>query len=148
KSVEVPSKSQNPSFPEAHPTAPGGMSQAALRAELLAKHNYLDLEIEEMNWPQMIDAVATGRRQRELEAEAKAEADAAQAEIEAHAATLLVLDPDTRDYLFDGHAGAGPSGSDRWMNCTESLGLSRKFLETLTPNQQVSFSKANLAARE
>lgn len=150
KKAEAPETESagHPLYPGAHPTAPGGMSQKALRNELLVKHNYLDIEVDEMSWPDMIDAVATGRRQRELEAEAAREAEAEQERIKAQAATLLVLDPDTRDYRFDGHAGAGPSGSERWMNCTESLGMSRQFLETLTPNQQLAFSKANIAARE
>lgn len=52
------------------------------------------------------------------------------------------------DYLFDGHAGAGPSGAERWMNCTASLAASRAFLETLTPNQQKQFARANEAARQ
>lgn len=63
-------------------------------------------------------------------------------------AALFIGMPTTRDYIFDGHAGAGPSGSSRWMNCTASLGASRAFLETLTPNQQIEFAKGSGAARQ
>lgn len=56
--------------------------------------------------------------------------------------------PETLDFRFDGHAGAGPSGAERWMNCTASLGAVREFLETLTPNQQHEFAGANTAARQ
>lgn len=56
--------------------------------------------------------------------------------------------PGIKDYVFDGHAGAGPSASSRWMQCTMSLSASRAFLETLTPTQQQAFSGANLAARQ
>lgn len=62
--------------------------------------------------------------------------------------SLLIKSPDTLDYIFAGHSGAGPSGAERWMNCTKSLGLSRKFLETLTPNQQAEFANSNAAARQ
>lgn len=61
---------------------------------------------------------------------------------------MFVGSPDTKDYTFDGHAGAGPSGAERWMNCTASLEASREFLETLTSNQQEQFAKANVAARQ
>lgn len=56
--------------------------------------------------------------------------------------------PGVKDYLFNGHAGAGPSGAERWMNCTMSLSASRKFLETLTPNQQALWGQGNTAARQ
>lgn len=136
--------SANPAYPTAHPTAPGGMSQPALRKELITKHGYVEFEVDEMNWPEMITAVSDGRRARELEAEAKAKADAEEAAIP----NLLWLEPDTRNYMFDGHWGAGPSASERWMHCTESLDMSRKFLETLTPRQQRGFASANIAARQ
>lgn len=77
-------------------------------------------------------------------------ARAARAEQDA-ANSLLVKDPagiGSLDYIFNGHMGAGPSGAERWMNCTASLGASRRFLETLTPNQQREFSQANEAARQ
>jgi hypothetical protein len=61
---------------------------------------------------------------------------------------LFIGMPGTKDYIFDGHAGAGPSGAERWMVCTASLGASRQFLETLTANQQVEFAKASMAARQ
>lgn len=61
---------------------------------------------------------------------------------------LFIGLPQVRDYIFDGHAGAGPSGAERWMNCTSSLGAVREFLETLSPNQQVQFASANTAARQ
>ncbi len=56
--------------------------------------------------------------------------------------------PNSLDFRFDGHAGAGPSGAERWMNCTASLGAVRKFLETLTPNQQRDFAGGSEAARQ
>lgn len=61
---------------------------------------------------------------------------------------LLITDPTTYDYIFDGHSGAGPSGAERWMNCTASLQASREFLETLTPTQQQVFARAGEAARQ
>jgi hypothetical protein len=61
---------------------------------------------------------------------------------------LLIKDPHTLDYVFNGHAGAGPSASERWLSCTASLGASREFLETLTPNQQETFARSNEAARQ
>lgn len=61
---------------------------------------------------------------------------------------LFIGNPTNKDYIFDGHAGAGPSASERWLTCTASLAASRAFLETLSPNQQVQFAKANLAARQ
>lgn len=63
-------------------------------------------------------------------------------------APLFIGMPDTLDFIFDGHAGAGPSGAERWMNCTSSLGAARAFLETLSPNQQVQFAKSGDAARQ
>lgn len=62
--------------------------------------------------------------------------------------TLFIGDPLTYDYIFDGHAGAGPSGAERWMNCTASLQASREFLETLTPAQAAEFARAGGAARQ
>lgn len=79
---------------------------------------------------------------------AEAKAEHAEVEREERQRSLLKILPDVLDYIFDGHMGAGPSGSHRWMTCTASLGASRKFLETLTPNQQVEFAKSNLAARQ
>lgn len=61
---------------------------------------------------------------------------------------LFIGMPDTMDYIFDGHAGAGPSGAERWMTCTGSLEMGRRFLETLSPNQQSQFSVASVAARQ
>jgi len=61
---------------------------------------------------------------------------------------LLVKIPGVKDYIFNGHMGAGPSASERWINCTGSLELSRKFLETLSPEQQAEFSRSNTAARQ
>lgn len=132
-------KSKNPDYPDAHPTAPGGMSKKALRAELVSKHNYLDAEVGDdmMTWPELIEAVVAGRLEREAEARELVENP-----------PLLIKSPDTLDYTFAGHAGAGPSGAERWMNCTKSLGLSRKFLETLTPAQAETFAHANPAARQ
>lgn len=69
-------------------------------------------------------------------------------DIEESGGSLFIGMPTTRDYIFDGHAGAGPSGSSRWISCTASLGASRAFLETLTPNQMEAFAKGSTAARQ
>lgn len=49
----------------AHPTAPGGMSEAALRVELAERHGVTMDESRGMTWPEKIDAVAAGRRREE-----------------------------------------------------------------------------------
>lgn len=227
-------------YPQADPTAPGGMSKANLRIELAERHGVPMEESREMSWPDLIQAVIDGRLGREAEikdeqavamavevmfpddddddefadyeapeVEHHADgsehdpieclhnehgglfADTLDAEIEEsmkdpeYAAAFVgepegddtddeVFDPEAlfaeilaaraeetaanppiflgipgiKDYVFDGHAGAGPSASERWMTCTMSLSASRKFLETLSPNQQRTFSGANLAARQ
>lgn len=63
-------------------------------------------------------------------------------------APLFLGMPDTKDYVFDGHTGTGPSQAERWMHCTASLAAARAFLETLTPNQQIEFAKSGTAARQ
>lgn len=159
--------SENPEFPDAHPTAPGGMSQQALVNELTRKHGWDYDAAMALSWPDKIDCVIDERRTREQEAR---EEQIEQAVIDGHVVirddvdeilaeiaeaqgqpidtALFQGSPTTRDYIFDGHAGAGPSGAERWMTCTESLGASRRFLETLTPNQQAEFAKGSGAARQ
>jgi hypothetical protein len=198
----------------AHPTAPGGMSQAALVKELIQKHGWPKTLTTPLTWPQMIEAVIQERADREAEAnisnpapghyeqaekamdrlfeehegepwgqveealvdagldpmddrmfldrasdtddadldpaELMAELSSIRDEQEEHEAAhaLFVPERGTRNYLFDGHAGAGPSASERWMSCTASLGASREFLETLTPNQQREFANSGEAARQ
>lgn len=61
---------------------------------------------------------------------------------------LFVGMPTTKDYIFDGHMGASPSGAERWLTCTASLAASRAFLETLTPNQQAQLASGGVAARQ
>lgn len=61
---------------------------------------------------------------------------------------LLITNAKHNDYLFAGHAGAGPSSAHRWMGCTGSLELSKMFLETLTEEQQGQFALASTAARQ
>lgn len=61
---------------------------------------------------------------------------------------LFVGMPGTYDYRFDGHAGASPSGAERWMNCTGSLSLSRAFIEGLTDRQRTEFARGSSAARQ
>lgn len=61
---------------------------------------------------------------------------------------LFIADPDTYDFVFDGHAGASPSGAERWMSCTSSLRMTREFLETLTPNQLRQYASGSSAARQ
>lgn len=195
-------KSENPEYPDAHPTAPGGMSEKALVAELVG-YDWDETDAKALSWPEKIDSVIAHRQERELrekveagmtyaeadEDEAKsapcpkhergytglgrcllcaqgvpadpdeddidpeeffAEVEEVQANPLAHPInTRLFLGmPDTRDYIFDSHAGAGPSGAERWMTCTESLGASRRFLETLSPNQQEVFATGGTAARQ
>lgn len=62
--------------------------------------------------------------------------------------SLFIGMPDTKDYVFDGHTGTGPSQAERWMHCTASLAAARAFLETLTLNQQTEFAKSSMAARQ
>lgn len=57
-------------------------------------------------------------------------------------------DPECNDFVFNGHAGAGPSGAHRWMSCTASLRATREFLETLSPRQQKDFARSGSAARQ
>jgi len=130
--------SQNPEFPAAPATAPGGMSQKALVAELVGKHGYTKAMATAMKWPEQIEAVITERREREMRERINA----------SQPAPMFIGMPDSMDFVFDGHAGAGPSGAERWMNCTASLQAAREFLETLTPNQQAQFAGANMAARQ
>jgi hypothetical protein len=240
-------KSANPAYPDADPTAPGGMSRAALRVELAEKHGVSMEESASIKWPVLIDMVVQGRLDREREAktgsaiedydhadyygapdldaddmfpseddaldedevpdhakdcawilhdeectcgademlaeydetesvgfdgphpdDAVAEPEAAEdddteifdpetlfaeivAEQEAERAAnppIFLPIPGIKDYVYDGHAGAGPSASERWMTCTMSLSASKAFLETLSPNQLLSFAGANLAARQ
>lgn len=129
--------SDNPDFPDAPATAPGGMAKAALREELRNKHGYGVAALADMSWPEMITATIEARKEREAEAKHVRENP-----------PLFIGMPDTKDFGFDGHAGASPSGAERWMNCTASLEAARAFLETLTPNQQAQFASANTAARQ
>lgn len=62
--------------------------------------------------------------------------------------SLFLGMPGVSDYSFAGHMGTGPSGADRWMNCTASLEMSKKFLLGLSQNQQAEFANANVAARQ
>lgn len=197
--------SKNPAYPDAHPTAPGGMSEKALIAELVEKHGWMEADAKALKWPQKIEQVIEERRAREAEQRCEphetincATCNGAEAEFEESLADapdpsmfgtddeplddglpdpedpealmaalrtareadeaaqptqrgLLIKDPSgegTLDYIFDGHMGAGPSASERWMHCTASLGASRAFLETLTPRQQETFAIANLSARQ
>lgn len=188
-------KSKNPTYPDAHPTAPGGMSRPALVEEMVIKHGWDQAEATALKWPEQIKAVVQGRLAREAEQREQimAEHDGEPiGEVETARATPVFADergpegyepgdlvdvihgrtepaepvaevtdlnerqpqpmflgmPDTLDFIFDGHAGAGPSGAERWMNCTASLGAARSFLETLTPNQQEEFARGSDAARQ
>lgn len=136
--------SQNPEFPDAHPTAPGGMSKPALRKELIEKHGYTKPVAMLWTWPELIDKVAEERRNREREAEEFA--TEILGPVDGQGNTMFIGMPDSKDFIFDGHAGAGPSGAERWMNCTASLAAAREFLETLSPNQQAEFAKGSSAA--
>jgi hypothetical protein len=145
--------SENPGHPDAHPTAPGGMSQKALVKELVERHGWDKAEAKAMRWPDQIDAVVQGRldedRQRDAEHDIDPDAlfaEMTEAQAEVAGESLFIGMPKTRDFIFDNHAGAGPSGAERWMHCTESLGAARRFLETLSPNQQAEFAKGSTAA--
>lgn len=109
---------------------PGIMSQPELKAELLT-YGYDELAIKRMSWPQMIDVV---KEERSLA-------------VPPPPAVFLGM-PDTLDYIFDGHAGASPSGAERWMRCTQSLGMSRAFLETLSPNQLDAMAAGSSVSRQ
>jgi hypothetical protein len=152
----------------AHPTAPGGMSEKALVAELVEKHGFDRGALSSTSWPEKIDLVIQERRNREteqaavcplgLEGHYLCDCPPAEAvefvegvdfnEVALPPAPLFLPDPHTKDFVFDGHAGTGPSGAERWMNCTASLAATRAFLETLTPNQQVGFASGSTAARQ
>lgn len=138
-------------YPNAHPTAPGGMSQQALADELRDKHGWSNADLgvfagqgkTKWNlraWSNMIEAVCKERLNREKEQKMN--------EPDKQPLVLFIGMPDTLDYIFDGHAGASPSGAERWMHCTASLGASREFLETLSPNQQRQFAEGSQAARQ
>lgn len=126
-------KSKNPAHIGASPSEPGGMSQKALKQELDDRGVAYNSRI---SWPDLIKAVADSRLQVEREAEAAGEE------------LMFIRDPHSYDFRFDGHAGAGPSGAERWMNCTASLEATRAFLETLSPNQKTEFAKSSTAARQ
>lgn len=145
----------------APPTSPGGMKQAALAEELIERHGYTPEQMDEFReftatgrrkktwrldaWGDMVEIVAQERRNRELEADLES---ASEPPTYVEPGSLLIKDPDTYDYIFNGHAGAGPSASERWMSCTASLAASRKFLETLTVNQQKEFAVSSQAAQQ
>lgn len=159
----MPKKSKNPAYPDADPTAPGGMSQKALAEELVFKHGWSEESIARFRdgkkfkldmWTEMIEAVIEARKKDEaLTASIKkaAEFNATYAGGPNKIRDMMPLFigmPDSKDYIFDGHSGASPSGAERWMTCTASLAASRAFLETLTPNQQAEFAKSGTAARQ
>jgi hypothetical protein len=119
---------------------PGGMKQDELRAELIEQFDFDPDDVAKMKWIDLINEVGHQRHTREVYEQV--------AEEIVEDAPLFLGMPDTKDYVFDGHLGAGPSGAERWMTCTASLAASRAFLETLTPNQQAEFAKSNIAARQ
>lgn len=148
-------------YPDADPTAPGGMSQDELIAEMYTYHGWDIDKAASLRWPEQIDAVIQGRLEREREAggvpftrDKKEEAmsdvydEFVEAAEEKDSTALFIGMPGTFDYIFDGHSGASPSGAERWMNCTASLSAVRRFLETLTPNQQAEFARSSTAARQ
>lgn len=160
-------KSKNPAYPDAHPTAPGGMSEKALVKELVEEHGWDVADAKSYSWPQKIEAVIEHRRLAEGDAspsipdadddllaelddllDEPVEAVSADEVALPEGAPLFIGMPTTKDYIFDGHMGASPSGAERWMTCTASLGATRAFLETLTPNQQVALASGGIAARQ
>jgi hypothetical protein len=151
----------------ADPTAPGGMSEAALAEELMVEYGWAREEVDLLSWPEKIDMVVRSRADTDDEddeddedtdpmmmdgaAEAMqelAEVGSGEGAFDPAPSPLFIGMPDSKDYIFDNHRGAGPSGAERWMACTASLGASRAFLETLTPNQQAQFASGSTAARQ
>lgn len=108
--------------------APGIMPKAALIEELVDEHGYDIRKIDALSWPELINAVKENREMKNP--------------------PLFIGMPYSNDYIFDGHAGASPSGAERWMTCTASLATSRAFLESLSPNQQREFASGSSAARQ
>jgi hypothetical protein len=117
---------------------PGGMKQDDLKAELINEFGFDPKAVNTMRWIDLINEVGHQRHTRDSIAGLIKQTDA----------PLFIGMPDTKDYIFDGHAGASPSGAERWLTCTASVAASRAFLETLTPNQQAEFAKAGVAARQ
>lgn len=112
--------------------APGAMSQPALRDELAERTTFTKDYIDLLSWPELIKHVEEARMN----------------DVHLRGKPMFLGMPDTKDFLFDGHAGAGPSGAERWMNCTGALEMAREFLETLTPHQQREFAEGSEAARQ
>lgn len=83
-------------YPGAHPTAPGGMSQEALRTELADKHGVPLEGSEGMSWPDLINAVCQARLAREAE-EPEPAAEAEPAPVDRH----LTVVPEPQAALGD-----------------------------------------------
>lgn len=129
--------------------APGGMKQEDLRTELIEVFGFDSNKAAKMKWIELINEVGHQRHTRDSIAALAEGMDLPVELIDgSEPGPLFIGMPDTKDYIFDGHLGAGPSGAERWMTCTASLAASRAFLETLTPNQQAAFAKSNIAARQ
>lgn len=113
----------------------------ALTMETIEHANSMDLNEVAVSLPEDIDILA-------FYEEMDNERAVALAEYEEANPPLFIPITGVKDFVFDGHMGAGPSGAERWMNCTGSLDLTRRFLETLTRNQQAKFADAGIAARQ
>jgi hypothetical protein len=135
-------------YPEADPTAPGGMSQKELVSEMVKYHHWDKAEAKALPWTEQIDAVCQGRLDREREAKRVCKDVHFAVSMYSGPAPLFIGMPDSNDYIFDGHVGASPSGAERWIECTASLSASRAFLESLSPNQQREFASGSAAARQ
>lgn len=61
---------------------------------------------------------------------------------------LLKKSDKTQDYIFNGHAGAGPSSASRWLDCTASLEATRQFLETRSEAELELIAVPSLAAQQ
>jgi len=59
--------SENRAYPEADNTAPGGMSEKRLIAELVERHGWTKADAKALKWPEKIDAVIAERKNREAE---------------------------------------------------------------------------------
>lgn len=113
--------------------APGAMKQPDIIKELIEDYQQDAEYVESCSWGRQIEMLS---RLREGYAQTN------------KPAPLFIGMPNSKDFIFDGHAGASPSGAERWMTCTASLGATRAFLETLSPNQQAEFAGGSTAARQ
>lgn len=141
---------------------PGGMTQDALREELIGEFEFDPTEVGSMKWIDLINEVGHQRHTRQAygikssrdstpvqqEEDMFEDDEITQAVEQLDTDKIFIGLPGVKDYIFDGHMGASPSGAERWITCTASVGATRAFLETLTENQQRVLAKAGSAAQQ